>query len=87
MLQWTVTLGRIDIMCATMTMGGFRAQPRKGHLERLKRIFGFLRKHKKCAIKFRTKIPDYSNYSEDDYNWEYVYFQGHRRNSLQHATT
>ena len=52
MLQWAVTLGRIDIMCATMTLGGFRAQPRQGHLDRLKRVFGFLRKHKKSAIKF-----------------------------------
>ena len=43
MLQWAVTLGRIDIMCAIMTMGGFRCQPRIGHLDRLKRIFGFLR--------------------------------------------
>ena len=52
MLQWAITLGRIDIMCATMTMGGFRAQPRQGHLDRLKRIFGFLWHHKKSAIKF-----------------------------------
>ena len=73
MLQWAVTLGRIDIMCATMTMGGFRAQPRQGHMDRLKQIFGFLKHHKKCAIKFRTKMPDYSNYPGDDYNWEYVY--------------
>jgi hypothetical protein len=36
MLQWAVTLGRIDIMCAVMTMGGFRIEPRQGHLERLK---------------------------------------------------
>ena len=38
MLQWAVTIGRIDIMCAVMTMEGFRCQPRIGHLERLKRI-------------------------------------------------
>jgi hypothetical protein len=73
MLQWAVTLGRIDIMCATMTLGGFRAQPRQGHLERLKRVFGFLRRHKKSAIKFRTPIPDYSNLPGDNYKWEYVY--------------
>ena len=52
MLQWAVTLGRIDIMCAVMTMGGFRCEPRIGHLERLKRIFGFLRNYKNCSIKF-----------------------------------
>ena len=28
MLQWAVTIGRIDIMCTVMTMGGFRCEPR-----------------------------------------------------------
>src|SRR5687767_7105069 len=43
MLQWAVTLGHIDIMCAVMTMGRFRRQPRIGHLDRLMRIFEFSR--------------------------------------------
>ena len=42
-----------------MPMGGFRAQPRK--------------KHKKIAIRFRTQMPDDTNYPKDDYNWEYIY--------------
>jgi len=32
-LQWSVSLGRIDITTAVMTMSGFRVTPRKGHLE------------------------------------------------------
>ena len=32
-LQWSVSLGRIDITTAIMTMSGFRVAPRKGHLE------------------------------------------------------
>ena len=32
MLQWALTIERIDIMCAVMTMGGFRMQPRIGHM-------------------------------------------------------
>ncbi len=32
-LQWAVSLGRIDITTAVMTMSGFRVAPRKGHLE------------------------------------------------------
>jgi len=32
-LQWSVSLRRIDITTAVMTMSGFRATPRKGHLE------------------------------------------------------
>ena len=42
MLQWAVTIGRMDIHVAVMTMGRFRMEPRKGHLERVARIFGFL---------------------------------------------
>jgi hypothetical protein len=73
MLQWAVTLGRIEIATAVMTMSSFRAAPRKGHLERLMRIFGFLRNFKGSSIKFRTGMPDYSMYPEDHYDWKYVY--------------
>ena len=75
MLQWAVTLGRVDIMCATMPMGVFWAQPRIGHMDRLKRIFGFLRRHKKSAVKFRTGMPDYSQYPPKEYDWQYVYWK------------
>ena len=37
-LQWLITLGRFDIQAQVITMSRFRAQPRKGHLDRLKRI-------------------------------------------------
>jgi hypothetical protein len=43
-LQWAVSLGRFDIQTVTMTMSRFRVAPRKGHLERLKRIYGYLKK-------------------------------------------
>jgi hypothetical protein len=39
-LQWVVKIGRFDISTAVMTMSGFRIAPIKGHLERLKRIYG-----------------------------------------------
>src|SRR5687767_1760145 len=67
------TLGCIDIMGAVMTMCGFRYQPRIGHLDRLKRIFGFLRNYKSCSIKFRTEEPDYSTYKSVDYDWTNLY--------------
>ena len=35
-------------------------EPRVGHLNRLKRIFGYPRTYKKTGIKFRMSIPDYS---------------------------
>ena len=75
MLQWAVTLGRMDIMCAVMTMSRYRAAPRIGHLDRVKRIFGYLRNYRKTAIKFRCGIPDYSDFEDgfSDQDWTYQY--------------
>ena len=38
--QWLVTLARFDIAIAVMTMSQFRAAPRQGHLDRMKRMMG-----------------------------------------------
>ena len=38
-LQWLVTLGRFDIHAQVTTTSRFRSAPRKGHLERLQRIY------------------------------------------------
>ena len=59
-MQWAISLCRFDIHVAIMTLGRFRVCPRVGHLERAKRIVGYLMKHNKGAIRFRTGIPNYS---------------------------
>ena len=41
-LIWLAGLGRFDIAVHVMTMSRFRQQPRIGHLERLKKIVGYL---------------------------------------------
>ena len=43
-LLWLVTLGRFDIHAQVNTMSRFRSAPRKGHLERLQRIYGYVLK-------------------------------------------
>ena len=73
-LQWAVALGRIDIICATVTMARFRPAPRRGHLDRLKRIYCFLRNYKKTAIKFNVEMPDYSMYNVEKVNWGSIYY-------------
>ena len=42
-LQWAIALGRFDVLTPTMTMSSFRMCP---HLDQLKRMYGFLCKHK-----------------------------------------
>jgi hypothetical protein len=41
-LQWVISLGRFDIATAVMTLSAFRAVPGKGHLERARRVVGYL---------------------------------------------
>ena len=58
-LQWMVTIGRFDILTAVMTMSSFRAAPQVGHLERLRRMYGFLSKMYNAVLRIRTEEPDY----------------------------
>jgi len=72
-LQWVVTTGRFDVMTAVMTMSGFREAPRRGHLERVKRIYGYLSKMQDGIIRVRTDEPDYSDVPDFDYDWTDIY--------------
>ena len=72
-LQWAISLGRFDIATAVMTMSSFRAAPRRGHLERLRRMCGYLTKMKHATITFRTHEIDYSDLPSKDYSWTSVY--------------
>ena len=54
---------------AVMTMSSFRVAPRKGHLERLKRIYGYLAKMKFGTIRIRTAEPDYSDLPVIEHEW------------------
>ncbi len=68
-LQWAVTIGRFDIATSVMTLSSFRAAPRKGHLERVKRIYGYLSKMRQAAIRIRTQEPDYSDIPDHNFDW------------------
>ena len=51
-----------------MTLSSFRACPRKGHLERLKRVIGYVVKMKHATTRFRTELPDYSDVPDTHYD-------------------
>ena len=52
-----------------MSMSGFRLAPKIGHLEKMKRLYGYLPKTKHFAIRYRTKEPDYSDLPKQEYEW------------------
>ena len=75
MLLWTVTLGRMDIAFAVMTLSRFRVQPRAGHVERMLQIFGYLRKFPDEAIHFRTGRPSHDAFQPGTYRWEKLQYR------------
>ena len=52
-LIWLSGLGRFDIAVQVMTMSRFRQQLRMGHLERLKKIIGYLANFPHGSLRFR----------------------------------
>ena len=68
-MQWAIAIGRFDIATATMSLSSFRVAPRVGHLERCKRVYGYLAKMKHAMIRIRTDEPDFSGLPEIVYDW------------------
>ena len=75
-LQWLISLGRFDIAVHVMSLSRFRAQPRKGHLDRAKRIVGYLLFLHDGAIRFRTGEPDFSSLKDQEYDWTRTVYSG-----------
>ena len=53
---WLVTLGRFDLHVHVAAMSRFRAAPRQGHMDRLKRTNAYAIRTKDYAVKFRTDL-------------------------------
>ena len=59
-----------------MSLSRFRAQPRRGHFDRAKRIVGYLLFLPDGAIRFRTGEPDFSSLKEQEYDWTRSVYSG-----------
>jgi hypothetical protein len=72
-LQWAVSIKRINITTAVMTLSSFRAVPRQGHLERAKRVVSYVARFKESTIQFCTLEPDYLDIPKINYDWTRKY--------------
>ena len=57
-----------------MSLSRYRAQPQKGHLDRVKRIFGYLAYLPEGVIRFRTGEPDFSDIQDQEFDWSRTVF-------------
>jgi hypothetical protein len=71
--QWAVTIGRFDIQFATMSLARYANMPREGHLQRVKRLFGYLKNHAKTRIAFDASDPNLEGlvFRKDDWTEHY----------------
>ena len=63
-LQWLVALGRFDLHAHVATMSRFRAAPRQGHMDRLKRIYAYATRTKIMQLDLELTnltTPSYQN--------------------------
>ena len=74
--QWVIQLGRFDIAVHVGTLSSFRAKPRRGHLDRIKRVIGYLSKMCDSAIRIRTDMPDVSDAVINRYDWSKTVYAG-----------
>ena len=71
--QWAITLGRLDIMFAVQTMARFSAAPQQAHLERMLRIFGYLKHHPQLGILIDPEEHPLPPVQDIEVNWEEQY--------------
>eukprot|EP00986_Skeletonema_menzelii_P016808 scaffold15954_cov105-Skeletonema_menzelii.AAC.1 len=69
--QWVIALGRFDIACHVMCLSSFRACPRQGHLDRIKRVYSYLCKMRNGVIRYRTGKPDISSFDFLRKDWSH----------------
>ena len=72
-------MGRFDLHAQVATISRFRAAPKQGHIDRLKRIYSYAIWTRDYAIRFRTDQPDYSFLPDQDFDGTYsVYGDVHK---------
>jgi hypothetical protein len=66
-------LGVLILQC---TSSSFRPAPRRGHLDRIKRLYGYVAKMKEAAIRYRTEMPDVLDLKFVEEDWSQSPYAG-----------
>ena len=58
-LRWMCELGRVDILHPVALMSRYLANPRRGHLEQLFHMFGYLKRYSRSSLVFDETEPEF----------------------------
>ena len=72
-LHWAVELGRVDIFLETALMSTHLALQRRGHLEQLHHIFGYLKVNPKRKLFFDPQHPNIDERAFKEHDWYEFY--------------
>ena len=61
-MKWSVALGRINIICATVVIYKYRLALHKVHIQKIQHIYSCLNKYNCTYINFSTDMTVYNNY-------------------------
>ena len=69
-----------------MSMSRYCTAPRKGHLVRVIRIYGYLRRFRHFKLQFQVDEPDYSNVPPiPDHDWEHSVYEKHEEDIAENT--
>ena len=68
-LRWAAELGHVDILLETAMLLTYMALPRKGHMEQVYHVFGYLKTHLKWRLFFDPQHPDIDERAFSSYKW------------------
>jgi hypothetical protein len=72
-LRWMVELGCLDIYINVALLSSFLCQPRRGHMEAIYSIYGYLKHHDKSTMVFDDSPIHWSDNDFPHYDWEDFY--------------
>jgi hypothetical protein len=72
-LRWAVEIGRLDILLEVALLSSHLAMPRKGHLEQVYHIFGYLKNSGRRRIYLDPSYPSISEDRFAKYDWTDFY--------------
>jgi hypothetical protein len=72
-LRWMCELGRIDILQAVALLLRFLANPRRGHLDQVFHLFGYLKRYSKSSLVFDETLPEFDGSRFNVCDWQEYY--------------
>jgi hypothetical protein len=71
MAQWLVTLGRLDICYAVSSLSRYCSAPREGHLARVYRLWGYIKKYPNKSISINASEPRYHPVKPEEFKADF----------------